>query len=258
MDNYDVTPSYFKNCEYFEQYLGRTSYYTGLQNALERCIHMAEPQKVLDLGCALGTTTFLMAEKFPKTEFNGLDMRKDVVSKTNREQEARDSKWHGNASFIQADMMDFVTKPELAEYGLIYMLYSFHHIPDPKESKMKFLRDAYTNMAPGAYLWIGETFLPDDGTSIESFWDMRSHEGYASTFWSCLDRGASIKTARDAANVSKKEEMEAGYLVEWRNTEYLVLRHWAAEQIEEAGFKLVIDEPVNALGDGVLFARKEG
>lgn len=253
---YDHTPSYFKNCEYFNNYLGQTSYYTGLQKALNILVKQCKPSKVIDFGCALGVTTFLLADNFPDIEFSGLDMREDVVSKTNKMQERRDLRGRDNASFICHDMMEFARSEELQEYDFIYMLYSFHHIPDPEMRKVQFIEDVFNNMRSGSHLFIGETFLPEDDTSILKLWDVRSMEGYASTFWNCLERGSKLAEAHNAAVISKREEVEAGRLVGERNDEYLVTRAWLTDELKHAGFSIVLNEPVNAVGDGVVLVKK--
>ena len=256
--DYSSTPSYFNNCEYFNKYLGRTSYYTALQDAL--CIAMSriKPEKVIELGCALGTTAFALADKFPESEIYGLDMREDVVSKTNRMQESRDFSGRDNAFFVCADMTRFVQTEELSGYDFIYMLYSFHHILDQMENKIQFLEDAYRNMKEGAYLWIGETFLPENKLTIKELWLMRAKEGYASTFWNCLkdNKGISLKRAKEAAAFSHNEEYKAGEHVSGRDNEYLVTFPWTVNAVQNAGFEVVISEPVNALGDNVILAKK--
>ena len=50
--DYDNTPSFYNNSEYFERYLGRTSYYLGLQKAVDKIIAAVGPEKVLELGTA--------------------------------------------------------------------------------------------------------------------------------------------------------------------------------------------------------------
>lgn len=256
--DYSKTPSYFNNCEYFNKYLGKTSYYSALQDALCTLITRVKPERVLELGCALGTTTFMLADKFPDIEFSGLDLRPDIVTKTNKQQENRDIMGKENAAFIRADMLEFAKSDELSGYDFVFMLYSFHHIEDPQDKKVQFLRDMNQNMSKGAYLWIGETFLPDDGTTIEELWTRRANEGYASTFWNSLKDYPRMprETAYEAAETSYDEEYKAGKFVNNRDDEYLVTRKWAGQAVRDAGFEVVINEPVNAFEDGVIFVKK--
>ncbi len=260
--NYDHTPSYFNNLEYFNKYLGKTSYYYGLQHALSTIIAKTKPQRVLELGCALGNTTFLLANMFLDIEFCGIDMRDDIVSKTNKTQECRDFQGKDNASFVCDDMTRYVKKDELASYDLIYMLYSFHHILDPNENKKHFLLDCIEHMKSNGFLFVGETFLPEGGMSISELWNIRAEEGYSSTFWnsfaddklSNLNNG--IIKAQEASITSYNEERDAGIHVENRTDEYLITRSWLANTAEKVGFSIVINEPTNALGDGVILLQK--
>ena len=259
IEDYSNTPSYFNNCEYFNKYLGQTSYYKGLQDALVTCIRRMKPKRVIELGCALGTTTFMLADMFPDIEFGGLDMRRDVVSKANQMQERRDRAGRDNASFISSDMMEFVRSDEIGGYDFVYMLYSFHHITDPQENKVKFLHDLYWNMAPKACLWIGETFLPENGMTVDELWRIRAIEGHTSTFWNCLKKEPEMprEKAMEMAGVSHDEELMAGALVDKRDNEYLIERSWAATAVRDAGFEICLNDAVNAIGDGVILAEKD-
>ena len=255
--DFEKTPSFYNNYDYFNKYLGRTSYYVALQNALISCIDKTNPKQVLELGCALGTTTFFAADIFEDVNFCGLDMRNNMINEANKKQKARDFLGHDNAMFIQADMTEFVCMDKIKDYSFIFMLYSFHHISDPEDNKIKFIKDIYSNMNPGAYLWIGETFLPEDEQKIEDLWELRALEGQASTFWEFWkDRGVSTKQAKAIAKLSYNEEYKAGECVAKRNDEYLVTRSWLARQLQETEFKIQINEPVNAIGDGVILAKK--
>ena len=93
--DYDKTPSFYNNEEFFNKYLGRTSYYLSLQRVVEKIISLTNSKTVLEFGSALGTTTIKMAETFPDVVFKGIDLRSDVVEKA--EESAKDIK---NVSFL--------------------------------------------------------------------------------------------------------------------------------------------------------------
>lgn len=252
------TPSFYNNEEYFNKYLGKTSYYISLQNIVEKIISLTNPNSVLEMGAALGTTTLLMANKFPNTKFVGTDIREDIVST------ASDlCKDVSNLSFFAADMCE-LAKQDLSSYDLIYLLYSFHHILDPLSSKADFLQNCYANMKKGSFLLITETFLPDGipqlekHISIRELFKLRAEEGYASTFWAaleCLDI-TNVDLAQQIANFSKSEESLAGENVYNRIDEYLVDFSWLIETASSCGFDVVIAEPVNALMEKAILLRK--
>ena len=256
MMDFEKTPSFYNNPDYFQKYLGSTSYYIALQNALISCIDKTSPKQVLELGCALGTTTFFAADIFEDVNFCGIDIRNNMINEANKKQEARDFMGHDNATFIQADMTEFVRADKIKDYSFFFMLYSFHHIPDPEDNKIEFIKNIYSNMSPGTYLWIGETFLPEDEQKIEDLWALRALEGQASTFWEFW-ADMSTEKAKTIAELSYNEERKAGECVAKRNNEYLVTRSWLARQLQETEFKIQISEPVNAIGDGVILAKKD-
>lgn len=139
--DYQNTPSFYNNEDFFNQYLGCTSYYTGLQNVVKKIIKLTNAHKVLELGSALGTTTLTVAKEYPNVVFCGSDIRADIVDQANKE-----AKKYKNVSFMQADMCEHVASSELSEFDLVFLLYSFHHILDPLDKKIEFLKNCYANM----------------------------------------------------------------------------------------------------------------
>lgn len=119
--------------------------------------------------------------------------------------------------FFTEDMCN-VVEYSIKEYGLIFLLYAFHHIPDPLEMKIKFLENCYKNMRKGAYLLILETFLPEEIESIKeeqpilNLWQLRAKEGYASTYWTALNNlsNEGLSFAKKVATTAENEESEAG------------------------------------------------
>lgn len=260
IEDYKNTPSYYNNEEYFKKYLGCTSYYLSLQNVVTKVVGIINPQKVLELGSALGTTSLLLARRFDHISFVGVDMREDVVKKAN--ECAVDC---NNVRFITFDMCSYVETSYVSDYDLIFLLYSFHHIEDPLDKKIKFLKDCFNNMKNGSYLLITETFLPEDIVDLKhdqrimDLFESRSNEGYASTFWVALETltEEGINLARLVAEVSSREERKAGQLVNDRKDEYLVKLSWLIEIAKEIGFEIVISEPVNSIMEKVVLLRKK-
>ncbi len=260
MSDFTKTPSYFNNKETFEKYLGQTSYYLALQDAVGKIIGIIKPSKVLELGSATGATTIKMANLFKNVKFVGLDMRSDVTDIAVKEAKGKKI---SNVDFATADMCEAV-KAEL-DADLIYMLYSYHHILDPLEKKITFLQDAFAHMKKKSYLCVAETFIPEtaadlfDSEEIIKLWEVRKDEGAASTFWKALTSFGDndLALTRQVAAYSRENEFFAGKLVAKRRDEYLVKRSWLADIGIKIGFKIVINEPVNALGDGVVLFVKE-
>lgn len=225
---------------------------------VKKIIRLTNAHKVLELGSALGMTTLIVAKEYPNVVFCGSDIRADIVEQVNKE--AYDYK---NVSFMQANMCKHVTSSQLSEFDLFFLLYSFHHILDPLDKKIEFLKNCYANMRDGSYLLITETFLPEDtetlkdSEQIRQLFEYRATEGYASTFWATLSSLNEIEYAQTVANVSSKEELETGKLVNERNEEYLVKFSWLVSAAEACGFKVVIAEPVNSIMEKALLLQKE-
>lgn len=250
--NYIKTPSFYTNEDYFSKYLGGTSYYKELQKATRKLIELTKPKCVMELGSALGTTTNKLAKRFPAINFVGFDVRGDIINSAN--EKAKDLQ---NVTYAKGDM-ERVVMEDLSGFDFIFMLYSFHHIPDPNFNKVEFLRNCYENMSKGSYLMIGETFLPEDGMEVRELFKFRGREGYASTFWSCLDSldKVHINMASVVGQVSKKEELKAGELVDKRDNEYLVEATWVVDTAVQIGFEFILNEPLNAIGERVILLRR--
>lgn len=258
-ENYKKTPSFYNNEAYFNKYLGCTSYYLSLQNVVAKMVDLIQPNRVLELGSALGTTSLMLAKKFEQVHFIGADIRGDIVEKANDSAAGFD-----NLEFITCDMCSYVSTESIADYDLIFLLYSFHHITDPLDNKILFLKDCFKNMKKGSYLLITETFIPEECVNLEEddkivdLFKLRSEEGYASTFWAALESLSEegLGLAKSIAMVSRSEETKAGELVYERKDEYLVKLSWLIEKAEETGFKVIISEPVNSIMEKVVLLRK--
>lgn len=257
--DYQNTPSFYNNENFFNKYLGCTSYYMGLQNVVKKIIKLTNARRVLELGSALGTTTIEMSKEYPDIIFTGSDIRGDVIN-----QAIEKAKDYANVKFMQKDMCQHVKESAICEYDLIFLLYSFHHILDPLENKVDFLKNCYANMKKGSYLLITETFIPEDAKTLEydvqiqQLFKQRAIEGYASTFWTALDSLCEVEVAKSIANVSFNEELEAGHLVNERKDEYLVKFSWLIETAKSCGFKVIVEEPVNSIMEKALLLQKAG
>lgn len=255
MKNYEITPSFYVSEEYFKKYLGQTSYYLKLQDVTEKIIRLTHAEKVLELGSALGTTVGKFAAEFRTVHFTGVDIREDVVEQAEKTFSGLD-----NLEFKAADMCDYV-KDSLSDTDLIYLLYSFHHIDDPLERKEEFLKTCHRNMKKGSFLFIVESFLPGPDSSAEDInrlYEKRALEGYASTYWNSLNSidEEGLALSKKVASVSFSEESKAGEMVVKRDTEYLVDFDWLVKACEDAGFEVVIAEPVNCICENAILLRR--
>lgn len=258
MSEYAHTPSFYNNEDTFKKYLGQTSYYQKLQNSVVDIVSHIDPDRITELGSGTGETTIRLAHEFPSAEILGIDNRESVTEISRENLEDLDL---SNLTFATADMREYVqcSLPEM-----VVMLYSFHHIPDPLEQKVDFLEDCYETLPDGGYICIAETFLTTDSRSeladreIRSTWADRGLEGYASTFWAALDglSQSDIENAQDVGEFSRQHEREAGENVRMRDEEYLITMDWVVEHAQRVGFEVVLSEPVNSLGDGIVLLQK--
>lgn len=90
------------------------------------------------MGSETGATALRLADEFPATEVLGIDNRETVIELSRAKNEELGL---SNVSFETADMIEFVTTSGSLP-KMVVLLYSFHHIPDPLQQKIDFLRIA--------------------------------------------------------------------------------------------------------------------
>jgi tRNA G46 methylase TrmB len=260
MGDYDGTPSFYNTDETFEKYLGQTSYYLKLQENVVKLVSHANPDQITEMGSGTGETTVRLAEESPETQVVGIDNRETVIELARGNADELDL---SNLTFETADMVEYVeAATSLPE--MVVFLYSFHHIPDPLQRKVEFLEDCYAALPDGGHICIAETFLKTDARDesarreTRTRWANRGLEGYASTFWSALDgiTPAAIEHAQEVGEFSREHELEAGDNVLARDGEYPISKKWLTDRAQSVGFDVLLAEPVNSLGDGIVLLRK--
>lgn len=255
-NNYDLTPSFFNNQETFEKYLGQTSYYKILQEAMKKLCLFIKPNKIIELGSATGSTAIALAKTCAESTVVGIDMRQDVI------EIAKEIAQKEEISNVKFEVSNFCDYTGYANADFIAMLYSFHHIEDPSEEKEKFLEKLKNETKKGTYLCIGETFLPksyDDMTKeeITELWRVRSNEGKYSTFWASIDGVSKEKIANsmDIAEFCMHHESIAGNEVVERKTEFLVSSQELIKMAKKTGWEVIFSYPCNTVGEEIVLLR---
>jgi len=254
--NYDSTPSFFTNQETFEKYLGQTSYYRILQDAMKKLCLFIKPNTIIELGTATGSTAIALAKCCVDSIVVGIDMRKDVIDI------AKSLAKEEGLTNVEFDVSDFCEYSGYKDADFIAMLYSFHHIEDPVEKKEMFLDMLKKETKKGTYLCIGETFLPKSYNDmckdeIVDMWRVRANEGKYSTFWASLDNVSKeqISKSMDIADFCMQHESIAGNEVVERKTEFLVSSQELIEMAKKTGWEVVLSYPCNTVGEEIVLLR---
>lgn len=260
MSDFDYTPSFFNSQAAFQKFLANTSFYIALQNAVSKLISLCNPKSVLELGSGTGATSCRYAKENPNLIFTAVDLRDKMTMEGINLANSYDLI---NISFLTCEMVDYIrTIDHLPDFT--FLLYSFHHVSDPSENKVEFLKLCKQKMKKGSMLCIAEAFLPESYNLIElnsllnRVWSYRCIEAYSSVFWNALDSlsSESIQNARNIADYSSEQESRAGQLVVNRDNEYLVSAKWLDETAQSLGFIKIIGETINSVNDYVFLFEK--
>jgi tRNA A58 N-methylase Trm61 len=84
-------------------------------------------------------------DEFPTTEVLDIDNRETVIEVSRNKIEKCDL---SNVAFETTDMREYIKTIGLLP-EMIVPLYSFHHIPDPLQQKVKFLKNCYATIPDG-------------------------------------------------------------------------------------------------------------
>ena len=80
-------------------------------------VPLANPRRILDLGCGAGLSTLALAEAFPKAEIVGVDLSPDMLASA--------AKRVPSARFVEGDAARFETKG----FSLVFANALFHWVP---------------------------------------------------------------------------------------------------------------------------------
>jgi SAM-dependent methyltransferase len=109
--------------------------------------------RVLELGCADGMNLLPLAERFPRSEFLGVDFTRAHVAAA---EDARAVCNLGNARFVCADLREFEPEPEAFDYVIAHGVYSW--VSD--EVKERLLAICARCLAPGGMAYVSYNTLP--------------------------------------------------------------------------------------------------
>lgn len=253
---YENTPSFYRDQETFERFLGYTSYYQFLQDSTCKLLRFLKPTTVAELGSGTGATALRIASEIDSVSVTAVDNSPEMV-----EVGVRNAALKGitNVRFILGDMRYNVAE-YVARADVVLMLHSFHHIEDPLENKARFLRSCYSNLRSGSWLCIAETFAPVSIGSnqfageVRRLWKQRILEAKASSFWNSLSSlcDDDLANSRSISEFASGCEGEAGGFVEQRIYEYSVALADLESLATDVGFHVRLMEPVNSVGDAIV------
>ena len=100
--------------------------------------------KILEIGCGIGNTTFLISKKYPKASIIATDYDSAQIKSVNKNEKIKSSK----IKFQQADATRLSFKNSTFDYIIASMV--FHHIKDYE----KAIEENYRILNNGGYLYL--------------------------------------------------------------------------------------------------------
>ena len=257
-----------------------SSYQLGLENQVSKLISFCKiPNRfhVLEIGSGAGHTAIKIAVSNKDCKFEALDQSKE---KTQDAEDMKKRRSATNINFLLDDIQSFIeNENKISKYDFIYLLYSFHHIRDGIEdfeqgqgrnsNKRLFLRNCFNNMKAGSYLCIADLFLPVEDSEeknevtnkaeLKSFFENRAIEGKSSVFWDKLKSILEVDIIEAEENADQCNDAECSVVdgIINRRGEYLITKDWLETQAVRAGFKVVLSEKINSIGDAIVLLQKQ-
>lgn len=146
--------------------------------------------EVLDVGCGRGHVSILLAQRFPRSHFRGIDISEEGIAFAKTE---ADSLSLSNCSF---DVMDAVSFPSdwTEKYQLVLAFDCIHDMAYPKE----VLREIHRVLAPNALVMMLEINVHSDPD--KNVGNPRAIDGYVISLMHCMpvslyfNKGAGLGT----------------------------------------------------------------
>ncbi len=256
---------FFTTEEEFNIFLGETEHYRSLQDKVIRLLAPDPGRLILELGSGVGATAIALAKCYRDSHIIGVENRREVIKIA---EERRRGEGLKNLEFVELDMeriADFLREKELRPDAAVFV-YSFHHIQDPIERKKQLARDLFSLMNSGGKVIVGEGIVPVPGGHKEYYSRVLEQERerpervYLTIFWEeylrALEGGMSHKKALEVARVmakrAKKLERLAGIKLAKREGEYPLTLSELEEVWKDAGFKILVSERVNTIGEAIV------
>ncbi|XP_038077314.1 sterol 24-C-methyltransferase-like [Patiria miniata] len=136
--------------------------------------------EVLDAGCGIGDSTRIMASRFPKSRFYGLDFSEHAVGSA---REAAAQSGLTNVEFTRGDLGE-MPADWAGKFGYVYMNLVLHDLPYPA----KAIREMYRLLRPGGTLSLieinGYSKLRDNLTKYED--QGKVNVSYTFSLYNCM------------------------------------------------------------------------
>lgn len=139
-------------------YMARNQYYFCQEPNIKQWLSQVEgtksPQRILDMGCGTGTTTFVYGELFPNAEVIGIDLSAPLIRFCREWKERREA---SNVSFYQENAEATHWPDE--SFDIVHFSYVVHEMP--QENARKVLREMYRLLKPGGTFSAMEVMYDD-------------------------------------------------------------------------------------------------
>ena len=139
-------------------YVARNQYYFCQEPNIKKWLWKVHgtnlPERILDLGCGTGTTTFVYGELFPKAEVIGIDLSAPLIRFCRAWKERRRA---DNVLFYQENAE--ATHWSDKSFDIVHFTYVLHEMP--QENARKILREMYRLLKPGGTFSAMEVMYDD-------------------------------------------------------------------------------------------------
>ena len=115
--------------------------------------------RLLEIGCAIGTSLELWAEKYKKTHIIGIDPNPNAISILKNT--INNNNWTNRVEALNMALSEYSKQEKIEKFDVILLNEVLHEIKDDEDYRKELMEQIYNLLKDDGILIVGETMIPD-------------------------------------------------------------------------------------------------
>jgi len=115
--------------------------------------------RLLEIGCAIGTSLELWAKKYKNTHIIGIDLNPNVISILKNA--INNNNWINRVEALNIALSEYSKQEKIEKFDVILLNDVLHEIKDDENYRKNFMEQIYSLLKGDGILIVGETMMPD-------------------------------------------------------------------------------------------------